>query len=324
MAKTPTADLPPTRLPADRRQTLFDDFCKNMVSTLFRIESLFDCPGLRERVLGCDIYSWDRQHTVATERLRANRAWSFLSELYDYAVEGIVKDHGSVADGSSSLVIDAGEIIALLRGEVDRPLLAWHDIVRMGDGRVALEEGVPLDVERIALLANVDVRTVRNAISAGALETIEHADDLRLVPAESARLWLLGRKGFKPTVFADDDEIAVDNVHSADRFGAFLRQRRVVRQQGYAGVAEGAGVLLDAYPGLTEEILVEVEGGVFRVSLNLSQPLADFYGVDRGEFLACVMRVFFPGELEMILKSHAVDGHGAPANSAESAHIGSR
>jgi hypothetical protein len=297
MAKT-SYSKPPRLIPVPRKDRLFDDFFRNMITTTVRIERLFDVPNFHETVFGKFCSGYEEDLTTPKEKLRSIRAWRLLSELYDYAVEGIDRtgQNDSVTEDTSSLVIDAGEVIALLRGEEEQASPEWDDIVMMGDGRFALEDGMSIDVERLALLANVDVRTVRNAVSSGALETNTHED--KFILNESARVWLMSRKGYKPTVIAGDQKIDIANIHGPDRFGAFLRQRHEERRQ--AQPPEGAATidpLLDAYPGLTPAILAEVEAGVFRVPLSLVWPLADYYGVARHELLECVMRVFFPDEL---------------------------
>lgn len=298
MAKITSSTKHPRFASVSRKDRLFEDFHINMLQTAERIENLFGVTGVREQVFGCDLCFGDPEDAQAKERLRGNRAWLLVSELFDYAVDGIVRP-GSFPCDASALVIDAGEVIALLTGEEAAPLNEWHDIVMMGDGRVALDDGIGLDVERIALLANVDVRTVRNAMSSGALQSSRHDDPY--ISSESARLWLMGRKGFKPTVFADEAVIAVGEVQTADRFGALLRERRAAREQALAPQTEQVEQpRLDAYPGLTVEILAEAEAGVFRAPLSLVWPMADFYGIARDELLDCVMRVFFPNELEAL------------------------
>lgn len=284
-----------------RKEALFEDFCINLLKTADRIENLLGVPGLKSLICGYDCDLLDDDLTAAKEKIRGSRTWLIASELYDYAVEGIDRTGlpGSVSDGTSSLVIDAGEIIALLTGEESKPSTEWHAIVTMADGRVALEEGLGLSLEQVALLANVDVRTVRNVVSSGAL-VCDKSEEFP-VDSDSARLWLLGRKGFKPTVSAGAERINLSEVESADAFGAYLRERRAQRQQRLS--ADGLSdqeFLLTVYPGLTQEILREVEAGVFRVPLKLIKPLADFYEVSREELLDCVMRVFFPEELEML------------------------
>jgi hypothetical protein len=294
-----------------RKERLFEDFFANMVSTTERLERLFGLTGVQGQIFGGPVFPYDQDLDEAKGRLRTNRSWLLVSEMYDYAVDGVsragMKDSPSGAE--DSLVIEAGEVIALLTGEESRPDAEWHQIVKMADGRFALADGMSLDVERLALLANVDVRTVRNAISSGALP----ADD-GLISCSDARAWLLGRKGFKPTVYAHEDGWALPEVASAEQFGALLRQCRIRRAQQVTTDAEAvrdplvAEQLLDAYPGITHEMLREVEAGVFRLPLNLVTPLADFYGLPREEFLLCVMRVFFPEQLSVLAGQTPVEG----------------
>ena len=290
-----------TQLP--RKERLFEDFFANMVSTTERLERLFGLMGVQDQIFGRPVSLYDQDLIEAKGKLRTSRSWILVSEMYDYAVDGVSRagTKDSLSDAEDSLVIAAGEVIALLTGEESRPDAEWHQIVKMADGRFALADGMSLDVERLALLANVDVRTVRNAISSGALP----ADDGRISCSE-ARAWLLGRKGFKPTVYAHEDGWALPEVGSAEQFGALLRRCRIRRAQQVRTDAEAlrdplaAEQLLDSYPGITQEMLREVEAGVFRLPLNLVTPLADFYGLPREEFLVCVMRVFFPEQLSVL------------------------
>jgi len=291
-----------------RKERLFEDFFDNMVKTTERIEALFDVTGVKQQVIGSDYSLHSSGKVEAKEHLSNNRAWLLVSELYDYAVEGIdprSRQH-SVSGHPGVLVIDAGEVIALLTGEEDAPLQAWHEIVMMADGRHVMDLGEGIREERLALLANVDLRTVRNAISSGAL--LSNKEDGPYIGSDSARAWLMGRKGFKPTVFASDTAMEIADVQTPASFGALLRQRRLEREQQFA-VAEvpTPAPLLDAYPGLTKEILAEAEAGVFRVALSLTRPLADYYGIDRDAVLDCVMRVFFPEELAALTRART--GH---------------
>jgi hypothetical protein len=278
----------------DRKDRLFEDFYRNMVSTIARLEKLFELTGLDEQMFGCEP-QWPRlaHETQSRDALKKSLAWRLLSQTYDYAVEGIdqIDTPGSASDGTSSLIIDAGEVIALLTGEEAGPSGEWHDIIRMADGRFALEDGQSLDIDRLALLANVDVRTVRNAISAGALVAYKHHAEL-LVANDSARAWLTFRKSYKPTSIASGASQDIAQVQSPSGFAAFLKDRR-------AAMPDPAP-LLDAYPGLTAAMLAEAEAGLFRAPLSAVWPMADYYGISREELLACVMRIFFPNELSAL------------------------
>jgi hypothetical protein len=44
----------------------------------------------------------------------------------------------------------------------------------------------------------------------------------------------------------------------------------------------------------------EIETGVFKLPIDTAFPIADFYQLDRKEFLSCVMRVFFSEQLSTI------------------------
>lgn len=285
------------------KDRLFNDFFYCAFRSMERVAHLFQLDGVTAQVFGEGYFPnlAPEVDKAAKTRLRQNRAWHYLSELYDYAIDGVDRtgESGSASDGASSLVIDAGEVIALLTGEEDRPSQEWHDIVRMADGRFALGDGQPLDALRVALLANVDVRTVRNAISAGALITFKQGDDV-LVENESARQWLMGRKGFKPTIEIGGTMRLLSAVVTPQEFGDFVRRQRTAM--------ENPNQSLDTYPGLTEEVLMDAEAGVFRAPLNLVWPMADFYGVSREALLECVMRIYFSEALQTIADRIQRDG----------------
>lgn len=310
MAKISPASKSQRLAVVSRKEQLFEDFFHNMVKTVGRIERLFDVKGVAQQVIGSDhnLYGYGEAHqadeAAAKEHLRGNRAWLLVSELYDYAVEGIDPEglKNSVSGDAGALVIDAGEVIALLTGEEDAPLQAWHEIVMMADGRYVMDLGEGIKEDRLALLANVDLRTVRNAISSGAL--VSNKEDGPYIGSDAARAWLMGRKGFKPTVFASDTALKIADVQTPASFGALLQQRRQEHERHLADAqAPTAAPLLDAYPGLTKEILAEAEAGVFRVALSMTRPLADYYGIERDALLDCVMRVFFPEELAALTRA---------------------
>jgi hypothetical protein len=149
-------------------------------------------------------------------------------------------------------------------------------------------------LEKLAFLAGVDVRTVRNAISAG--ELIGHKTDLGLsIDNASARSWLNGRRGFKPTVIVGEAINGLQAVSTPADFGAYLVARR--NKLGLDGKDKKIVVF---HPGIDARAISEIEAGVFKLPINTAFPLADFYQLDRKEFLACVMRVFFGEQLSTL------------------------
>jgi len=289
------------------KEQLFADIFDNLVSTARRLEALFELEGVEQSIFGVEVYG-EKARAEAQQAVRANRAWKLLSALYDYAIDGVHPDSVPDAswDGASSLVIDAGEVLALLTGEENWPSSQWQDILRMADGRVALEEGTALDIERIALLADVDIRTVRNAISSGALAI---ADNIglserpfpsagTLIASADALAWLVGRRGYKHSVPPYAHAGSLQDIGSALHLGTFLRQRR---EDGPAPIARThIAERLEAYPALTLETINKIEEGSLQIPLHLVIPLADFYGVSRNDLLGTVMRVFYPQELQLL------------------------
>lgn len=166
--------------------------------------------------------AWNRNYPLETlkDQLRASNAWLTLSALFDYAVDVVQFDLHA-----EDIVVGGAEVLSLATSENACPCDEWHQIVAMGDGRFALDAGDSVVVEKVALLANVDVRTVRNAISAGELGA-EKVGGVTLIENASARAWLLTRKGFRPTVLGDNVTTSMESVATPAEFGTFLRRQR--------------------------------------------------------------------------------------------------
>ena len=111
-----------------------------------------------------------------------------------------------------------------------------------------------------------------------------------------------GKYNFKPTVVQGDAAaIRIDDVSTPASLGAFLSDRRQ-----RLGLAIEVGKPLVLHRGVSLDVLLQLEAGVFASTLDAVFPMADFYQVGRRAFLNCVMRVFFKDELQMLLeKEHA-------------------
>lgn len=269
---------------------LFNDFYHAAKGTFEALEIQYAIDGVCAQIFGNDA-----DDSNAQGNLRKSQAWSTLQAVYDYAVHGIPPsvEH----DGESSLVINASDVLKLASSEEYWPSKEWDNIIWMGDGRFGLDEGSPILVEKVALLANVDVRTVRNAISSGELISFKNDYDGEIyIENTSARRWLLGKKGFKPTVLQNDNAPnELSKVQTPADFGMFLSA-----QKKRIGIEQADNKLLPRYPCARPDTLAELESGVFNLPLDAVFPVADFYQIHRKEFLDCVMRVFFPDELHML------------------------
>lgn len=267
------------------KQTLFDNFCACTRQAVRDWETFFGVEGMAEQVLGEPIHA----HKNAEQVLRESDTWESLMALYDYATEGITGGREEAC-----IVLDAGAILKLVQTEDHWISAEWFEILTMGDARYGLDDGAALSLERIALLANVDIRTVRNAVSAGDL-IVEQG----VIDNSMARRWLHGRKGFKPTVVSSSAEnLALEDIHTAADFGTFLKKQRE-----RLGLSEGGQKLTIFHPCATANTIQQLEAGVFTLPLDAVFRVADLYQLSRKALLECIMRVFFTQELETLSDS---------------------
>jgi hypothetical protein len=267
------------------KDTLFDDFYSTAQATFGALESQFGIQGVLDQVFGTDLIKEESK-----VRVRSSRAWETLSTLYEYAINGIQGGKDPM-----DIVIDGADVVHLIESENYRPCEEWDTIIRMADGRYALDEGNVMNPQKLALLANVDIRTVRNAMSAGELVSYKREEAVWIENA-SARRWLHRRKGFKPTVMDDDSShLNIENVRSPADFGGFL-----ISQRKRIGLNSESEKLAISHPSVNPHAVSEIEAGVFALPLDAVFPIADFYQISRQKLLECVMRVFFYEELQMI------------------------
>lgn len=279
----------------DHKEILFNDFFRSAFGTMQALEVHYGVQNVVEHIFGKDAFKHENEEK-AKSSLRRSCAWAELSALYDYALHGIVSD----LDGPSSVVINGSDVLKLASSEEWLPSQDWDDIIAMGDGRFALDDGEEITIYKLALLAKVDQRTVRNAISAGHIvankrNTMFEGEQLYVENA-SARRWLYGRKGFKPTVIPGDDQhLSLENVSGPAEFGSFL-----ISQRKRIGLDAEEGKLVVLHVSVDLKAITQLESGIFALPLDAVFPLADFYQVSRKDLLNTVMRVFFADELIML------------------------
>lgn len=224
---------------------------------------------------------------IAKEAFRKIPLWENLDLLYDYAVEGIL----SAERGPDEIALGGAEALMLAsRGDVSRRETERAlGLVNAAEGRHALDAGENIELTKLADLANVDERTVRNAISAGELTG---SGKPVFINNQSARLWLRNRRGYRPTQVPSDESASFADVRTPLEFGAFLKAQY---ERLYAD-SERASVI-PMHPAIGADTLAALEAGVFNLPLDTASVLADFYQLERGLFLIKVMEVFFSDEL---------------------------
>lgn len=194
--------------------------------------------------------------------------WQVAGEMYDYGILGIHGDaFGDCLDGSYA------DVELFIRGldslktyfEEDGVQLPWitSRVVRTAVARHVLDGGERytnfgyiesnstagdfglLSLQEIALLADMDERSVRNAASQKQF-AIESVGKRTLVACEEARRWLTGRKGFVPTTYPDrtdtqsssTDTEKMVNVSLPARVMKLLELRAIQRNMSVAEILE--------------------------------------------------------------------------------------
>ena len=172
---------------------------------------------------GVSDYAWTEK-----EAIERSPVWEAVSEMYDYGVEGIPTGDlvpGSRIDGAHAHVemffrgLDTPHMRTCLEASDNAPprlamLAVQSAVARMvldsgdrytdfGAGEYGMGKGDCgyLTLAEVALLANMDERSVRNAANPKLPDPLktEQVGKRSLVSPEEARRWLAGRKGFVPT-----------------------------------------------------------------------------------------------------------------------------
>lgn len=266
------------------KEQLFEHFYQATCHTLLNLEAHFSIANVLTQVVGANENA-DAQKT----RLKASYAWDCLSKMFDFSVDGYLGDQDPL-----DLIINGRDVLNLVSFEVSPEASPWTPVLEGAEARLCLEEQRPMHAYHAALLANVDIRTVRNAMSAGELRGTK-ADGETLIDIDSARAWLLGRKGYRPTIRTADTQSTLSDQKTPERLGAYLKMVREQRIGMDFDQDERLGNL-----GLKPIDIQEIESGIFRKPIDHAKALADYYCIPRGEFLWKVMELFFYEEMSLL------------------------
>jgi hypothetical protein len=290
-----------------KKEDLFKLAFKASKDTVELIDLYFlDAPNaddsLTQRIFGVDLDRPEKEdEEVAKRALRKTALWGSIDTLYDYAVDGVLPSHEHAEDivigGAEAMTLVSSENVGFGSGG------EAFAIVSAADGRFALDNGEDLELSKLADLAGVDDRSVRNAVSAGELAATKGKPVY--VDNQSARMWLNDRRGYKPTITPEGKLAELSDVSTPTEFGAFLKGRY---NELYP---DGGGVVLPMHPAVTAEVISDLRAGIFRLPLDACSALADFYQLDRKLFLLKVMEVFYDDELRSIRQSASMEQGGA-------------
>ena len=268
-------------------------FGSNLTSKLFGVDYSTDIgPLLLEK------YSFRKDKKQECEEYFSGTVyWNNFSHLYRYAYEGKVPDDDETFI-FSLLQINIPNILGLLDTDSDEFSDHIFEVVNTAWARRSLDGGHGLSIKDVALLANIDERTVRNAVSAKELDSLKQDKKVN-IDNKSASKWLSSRKGFIPTKSPKENISEIDDVESTIELRAYLvdiREKLGIDISKQRWISEEKGVHQSAILGLEN-------GGVFGIPIDKSDVLADFYNIDREKFLMKIMEVCFNKELAIIKKN---------------------
>ncbi len=243
-----------------------------MQEELFKFMTLFG-----EQIAG--LYGASDSAWTENETIQESPVWKAVSEMYDYGVTGIPTGDlvpGNIINGwhaGTEVFLHAMDTppmkIFLDASENTPPRLAMR-AVQSAVARMVLDGGERytdfgtveyglgkgnwgyLTLAEVALLANMDERSVRNAANPKLPDPLktEPVGKRSLVTPEEARRWLASRKGFVPT-----QESKVSDVQRPPEWDIELTEELVEHLQ---REAEKAGLSFSTY--LKKKLLRLVEG----------------------------------------------------------------
>jgi hypothetical protein len=237
----------------------------------------------------------EQQLKSAQSKFQSTYIYDLCKVLYEYAVLGEPMKHhwiDVIEDVDPYLQNISGADYSFLSDKV-RVIL---DLARL---RLYLDEPDYCDeitkefdlFQVIALMAQLDERTVKNAYSQGLFSG--NTGDL---DNQALSLWLKSKRSYIPTKGQSvSSDFEIKNVHTSDEFAALL-----VAQRDKLGKLFNIKVFQTQHFLFTKNTTHELESGFFNLPLNVIPILANAYLLNEKELLDCVMRVFFPKELVSI------------------------
>jgi hypothetical protein len=261
------------------------------------------------------INSGDHQEEIDVKKFYITHR---LDELYEYGVNGRrdVNFDWDPNDEDAVFFLKGLDHFPLMYENTIEPIprtLSNH-VAKMARARWILDEGSGMDMNEagewtrygvlnlidVALLANMDEKSVRNAANPkhkNHLKTFNHGART-YVDVGDVRAWLQQRRGFKPTVVvntAAERDLTATGFFSEQDFGSYLAARR--EKKGMT-LAEVANAMPDQ--DLTEEKLAALEQAHFVFDQALFVALALFYELDTKAFVLAALALHQKLERERI------------------------
>jgi len=242
-----------------------------------------------------------RDVPFSIERYHVKRS---VEQYYDYGILGVrnivpmsIMDgtewtfaYGFLQDTANSILISetsGGEYVAAKKC-LHAAKAFFARLILDGNERVYLPGIIlpndMLTLAEVAILADLDERTVRNATSKNAANRLETSvvDSNIFIPRESARAWLLSKRGFVQTRIGEElpsQVVLNDEFTNPDEAGEFIRINRERLNLDHAALASKAGA------SVTKKVVKELESGLIPNNEELLSAIGNALGLN-GTLLA--------------------------------------
>ncbi|MFV5508903.1 MULTISPECIES: hypothetical protein [unclassified Acinetobacter] len=222
---------------------------------------------------------------------RNSSIWYPFEWVYEYAVNG--NGYKCCIDE----LTDCVDFIHIIHSDHFQITAQSNEIVTMALVRHALEHDPTVNYfdadncnypKAIAQLAGIDLRTLKNAISAGEIETVSKY----VLCATSLKHWLLRRKGFKPTFYKKEEQQFFFN--SPLSFSNTLKDAKKELTTPF-----NPSDLLEKYPEIPN-VIEQLESGIFNLPLDSVSIIAKAYGIPYPILLKEILKTFYPNELAIL------------------------
>lgn len=243
--------------------------------------------------------------------------------MYDYAIEqhfpaGVTLDDFKVEvehvdDFATSLRSDLLELFMsdrALMGEASvGNFVVLPRLCAMSRARLALDMGEALSMADLALLAEMEERSVRNALTAtgsGKLATHVAPTGTEWIDNDEARRWLSLRRGFKPTVFPSTSFTLDAHPHALNslyELGTYIFHRWTALDKTPEAVLKELGWSQHRF-----DYLNSISAQPHRIDPKDCRDLARSLLVSEAWFTRQVLAALFPDQLSLLMQGHAAPG----------------
>jgi hypothetical protein len=283
-----------------------DEFFENIficaLGNFSTIEGYMGINGIMSQVFGIDDYealgsSYElptfktkQDEDTAKNNFMSSSIWYPFDCVYDYAING--HGHNCCIDE----ITDSIDFAYILHSDHIQISPYSFEIITMALVRHALEHDPTVryintenfnSPKAIAQLAGIDLRTLKNAISAGEIETLSKKE----LCASSLKKWLLTRKGFKPTFYNTKSDYFFNSPVS---FAELLKKSREK-----IGDRFDPSDLLKACPN-QPNVLDEIERGILDLPLDVLPLVSKIYEIPYPVLLKQVMQTYYPNEYSLL------------------------